>query len=186
MEQGLTFGDLSANDRNLISASRNIFDQMDTELKNQTKDLQLTRRRMKILQRGFELEKQTNIVTDKESKSSLELTELNSKNSALSDKWNNWREISSRSTLNFPDFTNYNSSCRKMFETGRSNKNNSTGSEKEISTQTEGNNSEVFKLASTQSDAYLSVVDSQENLNSTCIQTTSSLTELTPKPQRKF
>ena len=71
-----------------------------------------------------------------------------------------------------------------MLKTGRSNKNNSAGSEKEISTQTEGNNSKVFKLASTQSDAYLSVVDSQENLNSTCIQTTSSLTELTPKPQR--
>ena len=71
-----------------------------------------------------------------------------------------------------------------MFETGRSNKNNSAGSKKEISTQTEGNNSEVFKLASTQSDAYSSAVDSQENLNSMCIQTTSSLTELTPKPQR--
>ena len=30
----------------------------------------------------------------------------------------------------------------------------------------------------------LSAVDSQENLNSMCIQTTSSLTELTPKLQR--
>ena len=183
MEQGLTFGDLSANDRNLISTNRNIFDQMDTELKNQTRSTTDSQKNENSTER-FELEKQTNIVTDKESKSSLELTELNCKNSALSDKWNNWREISSRSTLNFPDFTNYNSSCRKMSETGRSNKNNSAGSEKEISTQTEGNNPEVFKLASTQSDAYLSVVDSQENLNSTHIQTTSSLTELTPKPQR--
>ena len=98
----LTFGDLSANDRNLISTKRNIFDQMDTDLKNQTRSTTDSQKNENSTER-FEFEKQTNIVTDKESKSSLELIELNSKNSALSDKWNNWREISSRSTLNFPD-----------------------------------------------------------------------------------
>ena len=46
-----------------------------------------------------------------------------------------------------------------------------------------GDNSEVFRIDNSQSDTYLSVADSQENLNSTSIPTTSSLTELT-KPQR--
>ena len=64
----------------------------------------------------------------------------------------------------------------------KQNENNSAGSEKELST-TAGDNSEVFRIDNSQSDTYLSVADSQENLNSTSIPTTSSLTELA-RPQR--
>ena len=77
--KGLTFGDLSANDRN---TKRNIFDQIDTELKNQTRSTTDSQQNENSTER-FEFEKQTNIITNKESKSSLELIELNSKNSTV-------------------------------------------------------------------------------------------------------
>ena len=86
------------------------------------------------------------------------------------------------------NFTNDNSSCRIALP--KQNANNSAGSDRNISTQvgdnstqTAENNSEVLRIASTQSETYLSVADSQENLNSTSIQMTSSLVKL-PKPQR--
>ena len=78
-------------------------------------------------------------------------------------------------------FTNDNSSCRMV--PLKQNENNSAGSEKGLSTAAGENNSQVFRSESSQSDTYLSVADLQENLNSTSIQSTSSLIEL-PKTQR--
>ena len=86
------------------------------------------------------------------------------------------------------NFTNDNSGCR--IEPPKQNVNNSAGSDRNISTQVGDNstqtaetNSEVFRIESSQSETYLSVADSQENLNSTSVHTTSSLVEL-PKSQR--
>ena len=118
MAEGLTFGNLSAEDRKLISTSRNIFE---------------------VMQPGMDMESRSS--TDSQKKNSTERMLL-----------------------------------------PKQNENNSAGSEKELSTTT-GDNSEVFRIDNSQSDTYLSVVDSQEKLNSTSIQTTSSLMELA-KPQR--
>ena len=96
--------------------------------------------------------------------------------------------MSQETVYSMRNFTNDNSSCR--IDPWKQNANNSAGSDRNISTpvgdnstQTGENNSEVFRIEKTQSDTYLSVADSQENFNSTSIQTTSSLMEL-PKSQR--
>ena len=168
MAEGLTFGNLSAEARKLVSTSRNIFE---------------------VMQPGMDVESRSS--TDSQKKNSTErfegreLETLSSINSNAKNSLENKYSVKSLPVHREPrilmrNFTDDNSSCRML--PLKQNENNSAGSEKELST-TVGDNSEVFRIDNSQSDTYLSVVDSQENLNSTSIHTTSSLTELA-KPQR--
>ena len=168
MAEGLTFGNLSAEDRKLVSTSRNIFE---------------------VMQLGMDLESRSS--TDSQKKNSTErfegreLETLSSINSNAKNSLEQKYSVKSLPVHREPrilmrNFTIDNSSCRML--PLKQNENNSAGSEKELST-TAGDNSEVFRIDNSQSDTYLSVADSQENLNSTSIPTTSSLTELA-KPQR--
>ena len=169
MAEGLTFGNLFAEDRKLISTSRNIFE---------------------VMQLGMDLESRSS--TDSQKKNSTErfegreLETLSSINSNAKKSLENKYSVKSLPVHIEPrilmrNLTDDNSSCRML--PLKQNENNSAGSEKDLSTAAGENNSEVFRIDNSQSDTYLSVADSQENLNSTSIQTTSSLTELT-RPQR--
>ena len=165
MAEGITFGNLSANDRKLISTGRNIFEVMQAGMDQET-------RSSTDSQKKNSTERFEEIIKEKQAISNKNSLELNSTVKTI--------PACHETKISLRKFTNDNSSCRIV--PPKQNANNSTGSEKELSTQDE-NNSEVFRIDKTQSDTYLSVTDSQENLNSTSIQTTSSLMDL-PKSQR--
>ena len=173
MAEGITFGNLSANDRKLISNSRNIFEVMNREMDQETRS---------------STDSQKNNSTERFDRPRQETKEINDKNSLELNSSKLAIPVLQETKYSMRNFTNDNSGCR--IEPPRQNVNNSAGSDRNISTQVGDNstqtaetNSEVFRIESSQSETYLSVADSQENLNSTSIHTTSSLVEM-PKPQR--
>ena len=173
MTEGITFGNLSANDRKLISNSRNIFDVMNREMDQETRS---------------STDSQNKNSTERFDRFKQKTEEIDNKNSPEFNSSKLAIPVSQETKYSMRNFTNDNSGCR--IEPPKQNVNNSAGSDRNISTQagdnstqTGENNSEVFRIESSQSETYLSVADLQENLNSTSIHTTSSLVEL-PKPQR--
>ena len=126
MAEGLTFGNLSAEDRKLVSTSRNIFE---------------------VMQPGMDLKSRSS--TDSQKKNSTERfegRELETLSSISSNAKNSLEKKYSVKSLPvhreprilMRNFTNDNSSCRMLLL--KQNESNSVGSEKELST-TAGDNS---------------------------------------------
>ena len=126
MAEGITFGNLSANDRKLISNSRNIFEVMNREMDQETRS---------------STDSQKNNSTERFDRPRQETKEINDKNSLELNSSKLAIPVLQETKYSMRNFTNDNSGCR--IEPPRQNVNNSAGSDRNISTQVGDNSTQT-------------------------------------------
>ena len=177
MDEGISFGDLSAQDKNIVSTDRSAFTAMNAAFSSRPRSTQAENSNSTEFERFEIVSEQVEFNSNPNNKQvNASVVRFSTQNSSADATYN--ADNLSKKLNSVHIHTNDNSSCRFR------NLNNSVD-RNENSTET--GNSQDIEVSGVHSEGSFISVESEENLNSTRIanSTTTSLTDLAPKEQRK-
>ena len=179
MDEGISFGDLSAQDKNLISTERSAFTAMNAAFSSRPRSTQVENSNSTVFERfeigSKQVENNSNAI--QKLVNALISRISTSRSSSIAGAFPLDTHGLTKKLNSVYIHTDDNSSCRL-------NLNNSADRNE---TSTETGNSQENEVSGVHSEGSFISVESEENLNSTRIanSTTTSLTDLAPKEQRE-